>query len=298
MADISPPPHNRPWWHSWFWSEKSDYARLQRELTSFRVELDLLEARTVHSDPAWASAAHAEINNAQQYLNLEDNIEGGWMSLHAARRHAIHGLAPEELVLHASVLKAEAAKIQSWRGDEMLNLLKVDDVPLTVKAMALRDEYFSNQYYKVWLVGRQIVILLGCCGLGLFLLVPLVVSSSRQLPEPLSPWGYQMVTAVLFFGLLGAAFSAAGSLMNANATSKIPERVANQFVTIARALFGSGVALAGYAFYQSKLLNIHFDGDQGPGSALAIAFLFGFGGELLIAQVLGTLGAARSDKPK
>jgi hypothetical protein len=207
----------------------------------------------------------------------------------------LYGLSAEERQLQASVLRAEAAKIVSWRGKEMVNLLTLKDEDLTIhritNAMALRDEYFSNQYRKIWLIGGQIAILLYTCGLGLLLLVPLIVSSTRHRECALAPWGYQMVTAVLFFGLLGAAFSAAGSLMNAEATAKIPERVANQFVTIARALFGSGVGLAGYAFFQSRILAVHFGDDSGPGSALTIAFLFGFAGERLIAQVLGTLGS-------
>ena len=78
------------------------------------------------------------------------------------------------------------------------------------------------------------------------------------------------------------------------ADTKIPERVANQFVTTARALFGAGAGLAGYAFYQSKVLDIHFGGDSIPGGALAVAFLFGFAGERLIARVLGSLGASKS----
>lgn len=353
MAENTTPIAKPPWWHRLFWSEKSDHARLERELKSFRVELDLLRERTDRSknawrkalqgeaenvqtlldaedckeseDPCaqairsemkkvlarlqaefdkeqgdpWAKAAHDEIENSQKYLDEERNIEGGWMSLHAARRHAIYGLSPDELLLQASMLRAEAKKIQSWRGEEMVKLLDVKDSELTVyrivDATALRDEYFSNQYHKIWLVGSQITILLACCGAGLLLLfVPFLVSSSRQPQDTLNPWGYQMVGAVLFFGLLGAAFSAAGSLMNPNATAKIPERVANLFVTIARTFFGSGVGLAGYAMYQAKALNFHFGDDtSGPGSALAIAFLFGFTGELLIARVLGTLGSSQ-----
>ena len=114
----------------------------------------------------------------------------------------------------------------------------------------------------------------------------------------MTPWGYQMVGAVLFFGLLGAAFSAAGSLMSTDAVARIPERVANQFVTIARAFFGSGIGLAGYAFYQSKILDLHFGNESGPGGAMTIAFLFGFGGERLIAQVLGSIGSRQAEPQK
>ena len=82
--------------------------------------------------------------------------------------------------------------------------------------------------------------------------------------------------------------------MSAGTDAKIPERVANQFVTSSRALFGAGAGLAGYAFYQSKLLHITIGNDAAPGGALAVAFLFGFAGEQLIAHVLGALGARKS----
>lgn len=143
--------------HKWFWSQRSDYARLQREVKSFCIDLAFLEARSQEPDRAWAEAARTEIQNVQEYLSNEDNIEGGWVSLHAARRHFVHGLSPGERQMQASILRAEAPKLISWRGKEMENLLSVRDEELTVHritaAMALRDEYFSNQYHKIWLVG-------------------------------------------------------------------------------------------------------------------------------------------------
>jgi hypothetical protein len=296
MSEI--PVRNR----KWLWSQKSDYARLRREVKSFEIELSFLIATTEEAGKDWAEAARNEVGNVQYYLREKENIEGGWLSLHAARRYTVYALSRDKLPMLASVLRAEATKIMYWRGEEMKDLLDVKDEALThdhiTKAMALRDEYFSNQYHKIWLVGRQLEILLYSCGLGFLLMIPLLVFSSRHPGAALVSWGYQMVAAVLFFGLLGAAYSAAVSLMGADATARIPERVANQFVTTARALFGSGVGLAGYAFYQSKILDIHFGGDCGPGSAFTIAFLFGFAGERLIAQVLGTLGSRQSVSQK
>jgi hypothetical protein len=283
----------------WLWPQNQDYSRLQREFDSFGVELAFLEARSQQPDKSWAAAAHDQLSNVAHYLKKRSkDVEGGWVCLHAARRHAIHGLGVEEIPMQASMLRAEATKFSSWRANEMQNLLSVKDERLTAchitNAMALRDEYSSNQYHKIWLLGHQLAILLIITGLGLFLLTPLVVFYSRHLESTLAPWGVQMVAAVLFFGLLGAAFSAAGSLMRAGADAKIPERVANQFVTSSRALFGAGAGLAGYAFYQSKLLDIRVGGDAGPGGALAVAFLFGFAGEQLIAHVLGAVGARKS----
>ena len=71
----------------------------------------------------------------------------------------IYGLSGTELELQASILRAEAPKIVSWRGKEMINLLAVPGQELTadriIEAMALRDEYFSNQYHKIWLLGAK-----------------------------------------------------------------------------------------------------------------------------------------------
>jgi len=204
------------------------------------------------------------------------------------------------------MLRAEAKKFKSWRSDEMTKLLSVKDGKLTpshiINAMALRDEYSSNQYYKIWLMGDQLTILLMIFVLGLLLLVPLVVFFSRNPNGTIAPqeqatialWGYQMVTAVLFFGLLGAAFSATLSLIGAASDVRVPERIANRFVTIARAIFGAGAGLAGYAFYQSKVLDMRIGDDNGPAGALTVAFIFGFMGERLIAKVLGSLGANKS----
>lgn len=283
---------------SWFWPWKRDYARLQRDFRAFSIELALLEAQSQEPDKSWASAAHDQLQNVARYLeNSNEDLEGGWTCLHAARRHAIHGLATADLQIQALILREEATKFSSWRSRAMQSLLDVKCGSITaaqvINAMALRDEYFSNQYHKIWLTGNQLAILLAISGLGLFLFAPLVVYFTRYPGSQSAPtWGYHMVTAVLFFGLLGAAFSAAGSLMS-TAEAKIPERVGNHFVTITRALFGAGVGLAGYAFYNSRLLEIHIGSsgaETGPAPALAVAFLFGFAGERLVAGILGRLG--------
>jgi hypothetical protein len=107
----------------------------------------------------------------------------------------MHGLGAEELPMQASMLRAEATKFSSWRANEMQNLLSVKDEHLTAchitNAMALRDEYSSNQYHKIWLLGHQLAILLIITGLGLFLLAPLVVFYSRHPEGTLAPWGVQ-----------------------------------------------------------------------------------------------------------
>ena len=296
--------------------EKGDYARLNREYQTYAIELNLLDSRSsakmprpsskpnlpeavISGPPAddrpWLIAANAQMKQVRFFLDKEHtDIEGGWVCLHAARRHAVYGLEPEELPIQAFVVKAESRKLVSWRADAIANLLDVKHEPLTaeriIQAMALRDEYFSNQYHKIWMVGEQLKLLLRTCAFALIALLPLIFFGSKHPCDSPSPWGVQIVGAVFFFGLLGAAISTASSLMDANSNSKIPERVANQFVTSARSLFGAGFGLAGYVFYQAKIVEFHLISGIGQADSLTVAFAFGFLGEKLISNVLGSLG--------
>jgi len=286
--DLPPLQHRR----SWFRGE-GHRARLLRELLAFRLELAFLEQRSQEADAAWAAAARDQLANAERYLETSiRHIEGGWLCLHAARRNAVFGLSRAELANRACILREESQKISSWRGKAMEKLLSVADDQLTAdrvaEAMAQRDEYAGNQYHKIWLMADQLRVLLWICGLALPLLLPLVFFQ-RQL----QPWGYQLMAAVLFFGLLGAAFSAGQSLITDTGGTRIPERVANHFVTIIRTLLGSVAGLAGYAFLESKILNIKV-GEDDVGTALAIAFLFGYTGERLVARVAGSMGGGKS----
>src|SRR5262249_29168589 len=92
------------------------HARLLREPEAFRVELGFLERRNVGSENPWAAAAHEQLNNVQRCLESND-VEGGWFCLHAAQRYAVFGMNETELANRAYVLREEAMKISSWRGE-------------------------------------------------------------------------------------------------------------------------------------------------------------------------------------
>jgi len=281
----------------WFGGAARSHARLSREFEVFRVELAFLEQRSQTKHTDWIPATHDQLRKVEHYLKQKDGIEGGWLALNAARRYMLCGLSKIELAMQAAILREETQKVSSWRGKVMKNVLAVPDDQLTAdrvrEAMALRDEYAANQYHKVWLMGDQLAVLLKLCGITIPLFVPFIFFS-RHPQDLLPPWGYQMVAAVLYFGLLGAAFSVAQSLIKDTNQSRIMERVANHFVTIARTLFGAVAGLAGYAFLESKVLNITIGTENSTGGALAIAFLFGYAGERLIASVAGTFS---SNKP-
>ena len=187
--------------HRWFWAPRHDYARLEREYRAFNVDLEFLQSRNGQSNEAWTEAAKHQMENIKGCLQNRD-VEAGWVCLHAARRYAVHALNRNELQIQASALRAEATKFTSWRAKEMDKLLSGQEMQigsdkhevaplreLVIKAMELRDEYFSNQYAKIWLMGSQLWTLLVCCGVGLVLLLPFLISlHSRDQESAIAPW--------------------------------------------------------------------------------------------------------------
>lgn len=279
--------------------QRRAFARLHRGLEIAQVELEFLHTRSKNPDKKWHGMAEQYLQRVKQYLDSRD-LEGGWACLHAAHRAQLFGLEPAELALRAAMLREEAKKLidSPWRGKAIEYLVSVPPAKLTAdrvsEAAALRDEYFANQYHKIWLTADQLLVLLGLCALAsvglLFLLV------GKPMPSELR-WDRQMVAAILLFGLLGAGFSAAQSLTAASSGLKIPERMANAYVTVTRTLFGSIAGLASYAFLSSQLFSINIgNGSNKAALALAVAFAFGYAGEKLVARVAGALpdGKAKS----
>ena len=182
----------------------------------------------------------------QRSLDCND-IEGGWFALHAAQRYAVFGMNQTELSNRAYILREEALKMSSWRAEALENLLAVSDDQLTAEcvadAMALRNEDSTNQYYKTRVTGDQLRILLMVCGAAALATMPFMFLTGRT----------PMVAAVLFFGLLGAAFCAVQSLIRGRNESRIP----NTFVTLTPVIFGAIASLAGYAIYEYMFFYLH-----------------------------------------
>ena len=280
----------KSWSRRWSWSRGGRaYARLLREFEAFRVELAFLEQRSHREDSSWVGAAKDQLDNVHRYLQTRD-IEGGWYCLHAAQRLALFGLNGSEIKNRAQILRGESRKISSWRALAMNDLLDVARGELTVDrlvdATALRDEYAANQYHKIWLMADQLGVLfwLSLASILIFL------GALQLLRRETADWSVPLVVTVVTVGILGASFSAAQSLITNSAQGRIPERVANHYVTIIRALFGATAGLAGYMFLRSGLFKIAATEQPGLGISLAIAFLFGYAGERLIAGIAASVG--------
>jgi 8-oxo-dGTP diphosphatase len=253
------------------------HARLLREAEAFRVELGFLERRNLGSDNPWAAAAYEQLNNVQRCLESND-IEGGWFCLHAAQRYAVFGMNQTELANRAYVLREEALKIFSWRGEAIDNLLAVGHGQLTAEsvadAMALRNEDSTNQYYKTRVTGDHLRILVIVCGLAAVAAAPFMLVAGR----------IPMIAAVLFFGLLGATFCSAQSLILGRNESRIP----NLFVMLTPVFFGAIAGLAGYGVYEYMAFLTFNSGTRHISAVLGIAFLCGCLGQRLLARMAKT----------
>jgi 8-oxo-dGTP pyrophosphatase MutT (NUDIX family) len=252
-------------------------ARLLREADAFRVELLFLERRPgADRSSFWAAAAHGQLDNVARCLESED-VEGGFLCLHAAQRYAVCGLNKSELMARAYILREEAQKSSSWRGEAIGSLLSVSDDELTpervMEAMALRDEERTNQYYKMRLVGDHLRTILILCSVAVVALLPFVLLKSSA----------RMVALSLLFGLLGACFSAVHWLMRGSNDS----RISNVFVMLTPVLLGGVAGMAGHSIYEYAVwaLNLttpHLGGD------LALAFLSGMLGQRVLARLAVT----------
>lgn len=266
-------------------SDDRAHARLLREAEAFRVELGFLERRPgADGSSFWAAAAHGQLENVARCLESKD-IEGGLFCLHAAQRYAIYGLNKSELITRAYILREEALKISSWRGEAMESLLSVQDEELSaervVDAMALRDEERTNQYYKMRVVGDHLRTLLILSSIAVIALLPFVLLKGPT----------RMVALSLLFGLLGACFAAVHWLMRGKTDSRLPDSL----VMLTPVILGGVAGMAGHSIYEYLVwaLNIntpHLGGDLG------LAFLSGMLCQRMLSRLAGTKQRKKRNK--
>jgi ADP-ribose pyrophosphatase YjhB (NUDIX family) len=296
--------NSKAWGWSWIMGKRS-YARLLREFETFRTELAFLEAQAGRNSN-WSVAAHHSLDALERRIRNED-VEAGWHLLNQAKRWTLYGFNDVEILNRALVLFQESEKLTPWRKDAVRGLLSglkerppAVAIENLVEATRLRDEHAEDRYHKIWLMADQLGILLWLAfvaPVSLLLILVGILAHSDQTLASLVDWDWHLILAVLLFGILGAGFSAAQSIIRSSAkNAPIPERVSNHWVTTARALFGAVAGLAGYAFLQSKIFSTTVV-DGKIGSMLAISFLFGFTGEKLILGIVAkAVGGNRSDE--
>jgi voltage-gated potassium channel Kch len=173
------------------------------------------------------------------------------------------------------VLREESLKINSWRAEAMESLLSGPEDHLSAEnvadAIALRNEDFSHQHFKAGIVGDRLRVLLIICGLAAIATVPFIFLPGR----------IPLVSAVLFFGLLGSAVCAAQSLI----AGRNESAASNLFITLTPVLFGALAGLGGYAIYEYMPSITFHSGERHVSAVMALAFLFGCLGQRLLAHL-------------
>ena len=277
-AAIEPPPLSAlaPAPQRYSAEDRHAYSQLMREAEAFRVELAFLERRSPHGGNAWATAAHEQLNNVQRCLESND-IDDGWFCLHAARRYAIFGMSQTELANQAYILREEAARISSWRGEAIDHLLAVTNDQLTPErvadAMALRNADSTYQSYRAEATGNHLRMLLILCALAAVAIAPFMFFSGR----------IRMIAGALFFGLVGAAFCGVQSLIRGRSEPASQ----NVLVTLTPVLFGAVCGLAGYAVYEYMTFLAFQSAAQQTSATMVVAFLFGCLGQRILARIAG-----------
>ena len=268
-------------------------------------------AIAVTDEARWASAAEELLAEAEKAL-AQCQIDQGWRLLHAARRAEILALDQTELQHRATVLRAEADKLRSWRQKAVQRLLGTPDKPeanmdrsAVFEAATLRDEHYDNQAYKDQLLRTQmlalVLILVGVmASLLLFAMTgPGAVQgggSSNVSKGDIATFGM-----IALFGLLGATVSGMLRASDSGQSARIPELTAAIRVTFMRVLMGGASAVMIYVFLRSSLgsslgTSLFSKGiaeavkELQPYTAYAIAFVAGFSERLVLRAVEAVAG--------
>jgi hypothetical protein len=215
--------------------------------------------------------------------------EAGWKYLLAVQRLELFHKGAEDREAEAIALRREATKLNKWREEAVLELLKPTAVGIErlYRAAALRDEHYNNQAYKDAL-GRGIALMLALT-LGI-VLAGLIWEAERGAFDKLqTAWkgnslGQESIVLIALVGILGANVSAITNQARERVPARIPEMVSTFRVTALRLFIGSAAAI--FLLFVVKggfFLNV----TESYGM-LAIAFAAGFS-ERLVTRVVRSI---------
>jgi hypothetical protein len=214
---------------------------------------------------------------------------------------------PERLQLAAIELRRETEKkLSGWRAKAIVDLICDDkgevrtdiakDHPTRIiNALAVRDDQFQTDYFKILLRRRHLF--------WLFLLLiaaimaSLLLSGLDVLPAPFNK--VQLMAGVVLFGVLGAALSVARGLLGPDLSVKIPAEQIGAFVIWMRPAIGAAAALISFALLNAKVIQILDWDPASPTIIFTIAIVSGFS-ERFIVGAIERLGddSAGGDKKK
>jgi hypothetical protein len=265
-------------------------ARLDGAINDALIDLSLagMPARA----SSWWQGADRHLAQAQRYLADRD-LQQGWCSLASANRFMVLGeTSPERLRSVATKLLKEASKLSDWRAAAVITLISRDEgktldnsvvnQPMRlVQALAIRDDQFETNYFKIALRRGHLIplawLLMGCIA------ATLMLSHYWVLPAPLN--NFSLLVAVVLFGAMGASLSVARSLLKADVTARIPAQKLSAFVDWMRPVIGAAAALVACVLLKVTgfhIFNVNLDD---PIVILAAATISGFSERFIVGAI-------------
>ena len=239
----------------------------------------------------WARSAYMLLLRAESQLaNMQ--IEEGWTAALAAQRAVLSNPHnPDRIKRTAIALRREADKLTGWRAKAIQDLICTPDrdlIPIgpdqlmqVVDAVALRDDFSQNTWFKIVLRRRHLlnVFLI----LWLAILACWILSGVGILPKFL---GFGDVSLVILFGVLGAAVSVAQSLIYQDVSERIPTQQLGALVIWMRPGIGAAASLIVFALLnaneQFKLLGTY---TREPAVVTVFSFVAGYSERFIVGAL-------------
>jgi hypothetical protein len=288
------------------------YARFKSELENNQSYLEYLKTitpRIVKTDanglstselPHWVQEAEGLMRQAEKIA--PSNPDLGWRLLKSAMRLQVFGLDLSQIHPQILLVLGETGKLTEWRSETVRNLFPKNygkDYTLgelqnrLAMAMRIRDEHFDNEYYKLHTGQNNLKFVLRLFSMTVFALTLLYYLTTTYFGWPAFIGDWKMLVLVQFFGFLGAIFSVAIKLTDADeqGTKTVPDSMKDGENLRYRTLIGPGSAVIMYFFLKSGFLNpnlIQNNGTEVSANLILLSFLAGFS-ERLVIQLLERL---------
>lgn len=274
--------------------------RLTGAIASAWVELDqqLQRGGSAQLTEPWARAAYRHLLEADRCVSRGDT-HNGWHFLLSAQRAIVSNPHDSDGIYRTAVmLRREASKITGWRAKAIDDLICNSEGKLrdglqkdqitpamrdrVVSALALRDDQFHNNYYKILLRRRSLFQLFLALWLGVAMC--LVLSFAGLLSAPFND--KRQVAVVVLLGVLGACLSVSQGLLTADTTAKIPAQEIGAFVVWMRPAVGAVAALiALILLYANHRLKVFGPITFHPAVVMVFAFVAGYSERFIVGAI-------------
>lgn len=280
--------------------------RLEGDLRAFSAVLEYRIRKNTYEDgsiPAWGVQAGALVNMAHEQMK-RGKLDPAWKSLHSSIRLSIFGMSGSERSSLASRIRQEAINVNNWRRSAIYRILgevgTPDEIPeasALYQAAEIRDEHFSNNYYKHLLTKSVISTLLVLLSVSVVLIFAYFACTTFALSNPVISVNESvrtiqilpMLTGVLLFGLFGGSISSLFKVRSTSTKLKNPELINSHFFTTIRVFTGGAAAIAFFVLLESEFADLLTQNIQVRPTTeftyYAISFVCGFSERLLLRAI-------------